>query len=315
MTRKLFAPILAILLALMACSIPSSTPTVVPVVITNTTLPPVITETPTITETPGITPAAPGDLSLDMLRNATYFAPFYERTITLVNGSYSEGSGASTYSVYMLGIYAFGDLNGDGKFDAAVILVENGGGSGSFVSVVAVTNLGGAPHQVSEVQLGDRVQVSSADISLGVIHLNMLVQGPSDPLCCPSQAETQSFWLMGNKLWLMRLVSGAPGSEWTINITSPANWGNVTNPFTVSGDVSILPFENTLGYGIYLLDGTKINESSLLVTPSVGTSGTFSQNINLSAAGISGLVIVQFKDLSAADGSTLALGSVVVNLP
>ena len=89
----------------------------------------------------------------------------------------------------------------------------------------------------------------------------------------------------------------------------------MTNPFTVNGNVTISPFENTLGYRIYLLDKTLVNESSLIVnSPGMGTPGTFSRDFNLSMAGITGNVIIQFLDLSAADGSILAMGSVIVNL-
>lgn len=317
MNRKLIFPVLALMLVIMACSVQINTTNPPPVSITDTLVPPItVTKTPTLPSlTPSPLPPSGPELSLDSLRNATYYAPFYERTVTLVNGSYSEGSGATAYSVQMLDVYALGDLNGDGKFDAAVILTENGGGSGVFESVVAVINLGGAPHQTGQVQLGDRVLVNSADISSGVIHLNMIVQGPNDPLCCPSQAEVQSFWLLGNNLWLMRVTSGPTGIERSINITYPSNWVDVTNPFMVNGDVPISPFENTLSYAIYLLDGTKVNESSLMVSSAgMGTPGTFSQTFNLSSAGITDLVVIQFKDLSAADGSILALGSVVVNL-
>lgn len=317
MNRKLIFPVLALMLVIMACSVQINTTNPPPVSITDTLVPPItVTKTPTLPSlTPSPLPPSGPELSLDSLRNATYYAPFYERTVTLVNGSYSEGSGATAYSVQMLDVYALGDLNGDGKFDAAVILTENGGGSGVFESVVAVINLGGAPHQTGQVQLGDRVLVNSTDISSGVIHLNMIVQGPNDPLCCPSQAEVQSFWLLGNNLWLMRVTSGPTGIERSINITYPSNWVDVTNPFMVNGDVPISPFENTLSYAIYLLDGTKVNESSLMVSSAgMGTPGTFSQTFNLSSAGITDLVVIQFKDLSAADGSILALGSVVVNL-
>lgn len=317
MNRKLFFPVLGLMLVIMACSVQINTTNPPPVSITDTLVPPIkVTETPILPSlTPSPLPPSGPELSLDSLRNATYYAPFYERTVTLVNGSYSEGSGATAYSVQMLDVYALGDLNGDGKFDAAVILTENGGGSGVFESVVAVINLGGAPHQTGQVQLGDRVLVNSGDISSGVIHLNMIVQGPNDSLCCPSQAEVQSFWLLGNNLWLMRVTSGPTGVERSINITYPSNWVDVTNPFMVNGDVPISPFENTLSYAIYLLDGTKVNESSLMVSSAgMGTPGTFSQTFNLSSAGITDLVVIQFKDLSAADGSILALGSVVVNL-
>jgi hypothetical protein len=159
MKRKLILPALAVALVLLACSIQINS-----------------------TNPPTIPPAGPA-LSLDSLRNATYYAPFYGRTVTLVNGSYTEGSGATAYSVQMLDIHALGDLNGDGKVDAAVILAENGGGTGVFESILAVINLDGAPHQIGQVQLGDRILVNSADISLSVIHLNMIVHGPNDPAC------------------------------------------------------------------------------------------------------------------------------------
>ena len=253
-----------------------------------------------------------GGLTLDMLRNGTYHTPAYDRTVSLVNGSYSDVSGSGTFSVQMLNVYAIGDLNGDGKNDAAVILAENDGGSGVFESVVALVDQAGAPHQVSQAQLGDRVLVNSVDISSGVIHLDLVVQGPSDPLCCPSLPQKQNFWLIGEKLWLMHLDSTIGGTEHTIVVEIPANWATLTNPFTVNGSLTVLPFENTLAYRIYLIDGTPVNQSSFTVIPNSGISGTFSHDFNLSAAGITDWVIIQFVDTSAADGSTIALGSVIL---
>jgi hypothetical protein len=353
MDRKLIFPAVVLVLAMLACSVqinPTNPPPILPTdtlvpptLATDTPIPPTsvtdtsiptFTETilPTITDTPAPTitssetpqlptpspssvPSSVPEFSVDNLRNTIYYAPYYGKTIKLDNGFYSEGSGATYYSVQMLDIYAYGDLDGDKKVDAAVILAENGGGTGVFESVVAVLNRSGIPHQISQVKLGDRVMINSADIARGVIHLNMTVHGPSDPACCPTQTQAHSFWLLGNKLWLMRVTSGPTGVERYINITYPGNWLGVTNPFTINGSVSISPFENNLGYGIYLLDGTKINESSLLVTSSgMGTPGTFTRNFNLSSAGVTGFVIFQFKDLSAADGSILALGSVVLTV-
>jgi hypothetical protein len=46
----------------------------------------------------------------------------------------------------------------------------------------------------------------------------------------------------------------------------------------------------------------------------MGTPGTFTKTFNLSSAGVTGLLVIQFKDISAADGSVLALDSVVINL-
>ncbi len=269
-------------------------------------------ETPTTTQS---VPPETSGLTADKLKNGTYHAPYNDRTITLVNGSYSEGSGATIYSVNMLNTFAFGDLNGDGINDAAIILVENMGGTGQFVSLISIYDNGGMPLQKDAAELGDRVQVNSMDISSGVIHLGMIVHAPNDPLCCPSQAQNQSYWMISGNLWLMRVSTVIGGGERLINIDTPGNWADVTNPFTVNGNVPISPFENTLGYRIYLPDKTLVNESSLMVTSSgMGTPGTFSRNFDLSMAGITGNVIIQFLDLSPADGSIQAMGSVIVNI-
>ncbi len=324
--HKIISPLLALMLAILACNLQSVQPTPtfpVPAASTDTSLPPApaVTVAAPATDTPlppvptntiAPAPSVPGGLTLDMLKNGTYHTPAYGRTVTLVNGSYSDGAGASAFSVQMLGVYAFGDLNGDGKADAVVLLAESGGGSGEFESVIAILDQGGTPHQVSQAQLGDRVQIKSVDISSGVIHLDMLVQGPNDPMCCPSLSQKQNYWLIDNRLWLMRLYSTIDGMEHVIVVELPGIWSTVSNPFTVKGSMTFLPFENTLAFRIYTTDGTKINESSLTVTPSEGTAGTFSHVFNLNSAGISDWVIIQFLDVSAADGSTIALGSVIL---
>lgn len=311
MNRELTLPVLALALAILACNIqtgPMASPT--PVITTTDTAVPSVTTTSTPGQT--ATATAPVGLTLDMLRNGTYFAPAYGKTVTLVNGAYSDSSSGG-YNVQMLDTSAFGDLNGDGIADAAILLVENDGGSGQFVSLIVVYNSGGSPVQAGQSTLGDRVQVNSMNISSGVIHLDMRVQAPNDPMCCPSLAEKRSYWMISGHLWQMRVTTTSSGTERTINVSSPANWASVTSPFTVSGDVSISPFENTLAYGVYLPDGTKVNFSSLLVSSAgMGTPGTFSQTIDLTGAGITGPVIIQFEDVSAADGSVLALGSVLV---
>ena len=314
MNRKLLVPSLAIALSILACNLQSG-PTVSPtpsITVTDTPIPAL-----TATSTPGLPTPLPSSsgLTVDMLRNGTYYAPVYKHTVTLINGTYSENTSSGIYTVQMLDVHAIGDLNGDGVADAAIILVENDGGSGQFESVIAVYSSGGSAVQAGQAQLGDRVQVNSMDIASGVIHLNMLVQGPNDPMCCPTLAEKQSYWMIAGNLWLMRVTTTNSGAERSININSPANWADETNPFTVTGAVPISPFENTLAYHIYLPDGTKVNDSSLLVSSSgMGTPGTFSQTFNLSMAGITGYVIIQFVDVSAADGSTLALGSVLVKV-
>jgi hypothetical protein len=334
MNRKLIYPVLAVTLAILACNLPGKNPiqTQIPNLTASpsqnpdtTPLPGIPTDSSTVapTWTPPTGPGSPtltiipqpptnGGLTFDMLKNGTFHAPSYDRTVKLTDGSYSESSGSYNYTVTLENLYAFGDLNGDGKDDAAVIIAENGGGSGTFISLIAITNENGQAKQIGESILGDRVSVETADISSGVIHLGMKVHAPNDGLCCPSLSEKQNYWLFGKLLFLMRVTSTPADTERIVAINSPGHWSTQTNPFTVEGSVTVLPFENTLGFRIYKIDGTKINEGSVIVTPTVGTAGIFSQTFNLSSAGITDWVIIQFVDISAADGSTDALGSVIL---
>jgi hypothetical protein len=319
MKRKLILPSLLLAFALLACSI-SINPTNPPVqpavtVVTVVAPPAVITNTPVVPVLPP--PVGP----MDVLKNGTYNLPGCDgglHSYTLTNGSYVSGpdSSAINYTaVYVGDMMAFGDLNNDGVGDAAVIAGLNCGGTGVFTYFVAMLSSGGTYVSAAVTFIDDRPNVTSLNIVDGAIVADVVVHGAADPMCCPTLQETQSYRLVGSALWLTRLTMPTGGTIRAIDVTSPANWAGVSNPFTVSGSVTISPFENTLGYWIYLPDGTKVNEGSLIVSSAgMGTPGTFSQTFDLSMAGITGPVIIQFVDLSAADGSILSLGAVVVNV-
>jgi hypothetical protein len=294
---------LMLIVALSACGLPAASTSV-----------PSGPATSAATNTP-LPPSVPA-LTLDTLRNATYRLPFYGQTVTLTDGNYRYESSPNLLDVILLDAYATGDLNGDGVPDAAVILGENGGGSGTFESVIVVYNENGTPVQGAAAQLGDRVRVNSIVIQNGEIVLDMFVHGPNDGLCCPSFPNVQTYRMIGNNLWLTHLTSKtADGTERSITVTDSADGADVTNPFTVSGSFTIAPFENTLAIRVFLPDGTSVNESPLTVDAAdLGAPGIFSRQFDLSNAGITGLVIIQFVDVSMADGSTIALGSVVVNV-
>ena len=260
------------------------------------------------------TPTLPGSgsaLTLDALRNATYFGPFYQRTVTLMDGSDFINTDTDKYSVTILDVYALGDLNGDGLDDAAVILAENGGGSGIFESVVTVFDETGVPVQAGHTALGDRVLVNSVKIEAGAVVLDVVVQGPNDPMCCPTLPTMQTYRLVSGQLVLTRFTSRpGNGDEHAVTIASPADGAEVTNPFTITGSVTIAPFESTMVYRILLPDGTLANESSLMVdAPDMGAPGTFSLTLNLSNAGITGPIRVEIFERSMADGSLVMLAS------
>jgi len=145
----------------------------------------------------------PAPLTEEALKNAEYMG-VYEDPVQLTDGKYEgepfvEG-GASRPTVLFIEPYALGDLNGDGAEDAAVLLVENSGGSGSFVYLAAVLNQDGKPENKATVLLEDRAQVKSLTIADGQITVELVTHGPEDPMCCPSQEETRVYKLEGNQL-------------------------------------------------------------------------------------------------------------------
>jgi heat shock protein HslJ len=142
-------------------------------------------------------------LTEDKLKNAEYRG-IYGETVQLIDGRYEgepfvEG-GASRPTVTFIDPHAFGDLDGDGVEDAAVLLAENSGGSGTFIYLAAVLNRNGNPQNTATQLLGDRVQVNSLSIEDGEIVVDMLTHGPDDPMCCPTQPVVQTYELRDNQL-------------------------------------------------------------------------------------------------------------------
>ena len=241
-----------------------------------------------------------------------YKLPVGRKTVKLLDGRYEAGSGADYLLISMADSMAFGNINGDGLDDAAVILGENMGGRGMFESLVVVFNQGGVPAQWADTQIGDRVKVNALAIQGHQVVLDMLVAGPNDPMCCPSPAETQTYRLAKGGLFLTGLTSKTPtGEVRSIKIESLANFSEAGPSVEIKGSVSIVPFENTLAY--FIQDDTHhtFDQGSIQVKAGgPGGPATFDATIDLSKPSASMIIHLAFQDVRAADGSILALGSV-----
>jgi hypothetical protein len=149
--------------------------------------------------------STPPALTVEALRNAEYRSEWPKGGVAkLTDGEYQEeivpGSASKITILMMPDKVAFGDLNGDGVDDAAVILASSGGGSGTFITLEAVINDAGTPKDVASASLGDRVQINSVVIAGGKITVDMITHGPDDPLCCPSVKTTRTFELQSDTL-------------------------------------------------------------------------------------------------------------------
>ena len=146
----------------------------------------------------------PADLSFEALGELSYHG-ILEQPVTLTDGQFEGESivegGASRPIVNLLSQpVSYGDLDNDGQPDAAVVLVSNSGGSGTFVYLALVQPRDGALENVATSFLGDRVQVKSLSIEGDRLIATLLSHAPDDPACCPSQEETRLFRLSGEQL-------------------------------------------------------------------------------------------------------------------
>ncbi len=248
--------------------------------------------------------------------NGSYSVRDGQQTVQLADGKYEAGQGADYIMVTVVPPVALGDLNDDGVTDAAVVLAENYGGSGTFLSLVPVLATPEGPKPEEGVVLGDRVQVNSTSLQDGVVSVTLLAQGPNDPQCCPSQAQTQTFeYRQGSGLVLMTVTSQTADDRIrSIAIDAPAPGSEVASPMPLSGSVTVAPFENNLVVNLYDAGGTQVSAGPLAVTAEeMGGPGTFNTSVDLAAASLpSGLARVEVVDTSPADGSILALAAVFV---
>ncbi len=259
---------------------------------TATALPPTATILPSLNET--------------QLSNATYYAPVYQREVTLVDGHYEA---AGELWVNLLPWMAIGDLNSDGLEDAAILLSENGGGTGTFVSLMAVVNQDGQPFQAGTVTIDDRPIISGVEISDGKITVNGTIHGVSDPFCCPTLMVSQRYVLDGEQLVLLRQTTTTPsGATRVINIESPQSGSQTGAAVQVQGSMPIAPFENNLLYRVYDMNFNVLDAGPFGVTASEPGGAAQFDNLVSSSGFLPGTMVwFELSELSAADGTALVI--------
>ena len=251
----------------------------------------------------GSAPTAPAGLSPAELSNATYTVEYTQNgTAPLTNGQYSEAAApgsATMTTVSLTDNIAYGQLNGQDA--AAVILVSDPGGSGTFYDLAVVVSQNGQSVNVATTFLGDRIQINALSIANNQIEVDLTQAGPDDPLCCPSQQVIKTFELQGEQLVEISsedVTAAAPelvGPAWSWEQTQmnsgdllrPDNPANYTLQFMADGSVTIQADCNQVS-GTYNTDG-----SSLTISPGPSTlaacpEGSLGDQFvaNLSAAAI-----------------------------
>lgn len=260
------------------------------------------------------------NLTIEQIQNTQYqlLVPETSRVIQLINGTYQSGTDtlAEDYAyVMMTQFFALGDITGDGLGDAAVIFLENYGGTGQFGVLAIYANVSGEPLFVTSTLIDDRPQINSIALNNGEIFIDAIVHSFEDGGCCPTLQTTQTYALVNNQLRLINYTTVAPtGAKREIVISSPVDNTEQTRSFQLAGSVSIAPFENNLSYFVYDEAGNQLMAGPVSVTaPDFGAPGTFDTTMVLDSLS-AGTYYIEIQDQSAADGFTLALDSVKIIL-
>ena len=298
---KHLALLTGLALVLAACSLPGGAP-------------PEPSATPEPTVTPTVAPTAPPRLDEAALRGGTYFLPVFNRAVTLVDGKHEEGQENERMTAVMLPQIAWGDLDGDGLEDAALLIGENGGGSGTFVSLHAVLNRGGQAVQASSVMIDDRPRTDTLAIEGGEIVYQGVIHAPDDVMINPTLAVIEAYVLEARGLRLAHFASGVvDGPKHTITIEAPAAGAQAGGSVSVRGSMPMGPFENNLRLRIYAENSDVLYEGPFAVqTDTIGGPAVFDNAVDLSIVPAGARALLELAEISMKDGSVMALDTVWV---
>jgi hypothetical protein len=236
------------------------------------------------------------------------------QVVQLKDGKFEQGSsgGTDSISVSLTDFVAVGDLNADGTNEVAVLVSENYGGSGVFVFLAVYTNENGTLTFQNSTMVDDRPQLTALSIENGEIFLDAIIHGLDDPMCCPTLRTTRHYRFVDNQLDMTDYATFTPDKKSrTIMIDSPVNGSEVFTSVPIKGKVAIAPFENNLAYRIYDVSGIELSAGPISVSAAdPGAPGTFEALIPLGSILSGALIRIEVQDLSAADGSLLAMDSV-----
>lgn len=197
---------------------------------------------------------APQQVTADY-KNATYVID--GQPVTLVNGyaetSAAPGSASKIVTQYF-GNDATGDLNNDGTPDAAFILTQTSGGSGTFYYIVAALKTANGYQGTNAVLLGDRVAPQTTQIEQGEVVVNYADRAAGEPMTTqPSVGVTMYLKVNGTTLVQNHLNADAYplysglswGAEQSAVIEKLSGYEAISAPITNITDLSAVsaPFD------------------------------------------------------------------------
>jgi hypothetical protein len=137
----------------------------------------------------------------------------YEFAVDPLNASYSiEGNtirlqdgrsemistphSATTTKTAVYGKTVYGDLDGDGIEDAAILLIHDPGGSGTFFYVAGALNINGKFQGTNAMLLGDRITPRDLQIRNGVLIAKYADRRPGEPMIAPPSVFISKYLIL-----------------------------------------------------------------------------------------------------------------------
>ncbi len=143
-------------------------------------------------------------IDLSFVKDADYVSPLDQTALYAVRDGQYKTEGLEF--VPNQSLVAKGDLNGDGKEDAAVIANEKSGRHDfSLLSIFENTETGYKNKHT--LILGDAIKVVSLEIENGIIKVGMVTHGPDDLISEPTQLKTIVVENDPEKGWLMEYAN------------------------------------------------------------------------------------------------------------
>ncbi len=126
--------------------------------------------------------------------NASYAIEDRDVRLTAGRAEWPAAPGSTTMvTTVVFGEPRYGDLDGDGDEDAAVLLLQQPGGSGAFYYVAGALQDRGTYRGTNAVLLGDRIAPQTLAIRHGVMIANYADRRPDDPKSVRPSVGTTSY--------------------------------------------------------------------------------------------------------------------------
>ncbi len=101
----------------------------------------------------------------------------------------APGSAAKN-TLRVIGDPVSGDVNGDGRPDAGLLLANDSGGSGTFYYAVVAVDDGGALRATNALPLGDRIKPQDVSFKDGTFVYRFLERSPGEPMAGDPRVPT-----------------------------------------------------------------------------------------------------------------------------